>query len=243
VQSVELCRDNPGVSGIEAWWSSGDSVPVALRGAERSIFVRRLGAGPAMTLLHGFPSCSYDWAAIVGPLAERHSLLIPDLLGFGASDKPADHDYSIHEQADLVEALWAREGVVATVVVSHDYSVTVVQELLARRAEGTLAVDLVTVFLLNGGLYPDLHRPEPVQIALLDPVQGPQISAAMTAEAMAAALRPTFASPDDHVDASADIWRAAERGGVILHKLIAYIPDRRAHERRWVDALETTECR
>jgi hypothetical protein len=71
----------------------------------------------------------------------------------------------------------------------------------ARRAEGTLAVDLVTVFLLNGGLYPDLHRPEPVQIALLDPVQGPQISAAMTAEAM-----------------------AAERAGVILHKLIAYIP-------------------
>ena len=63
----------------------------------------------------------------------------------------------------------------------------------------------------------------------------------MTAEAMAAALRPTFASPDDHVDASADIWRAAERGGVILHKLIAYIPDRRAHERRWVDALETTD--
>lgn len=194
-----------------------------------------------MTLLHGFPSCSYDWAGTAAPLAERYALLLPDLLGFGASDKPPEHEYSIHEQADLVEALWARDGVTATVVVAHDYSVTVTQELLARRAEGTLGVDLVAIHLLNGGLYPDLHRPEPIQTALLDPDQGPQISAAMTAEAIAAALRPTFAPHFDHGEASSDIWRATERGGVILHKLITYMTDRRTHERRWVDALETTD--
>lgn len=194
-----------------------------------------------MTLLHGFPSCSYDWAAVAGPLAERYALLLPDLLGFGASEKPADHDYSIHEQADLVEMLWTREGVKATIIVAHDYSVTVAQELLARRAEGRLPVELVAVHLLNGGLYPDLHRPEPAQVALLDPVQGPQISAAMTAQAMAEVLRPTFAPGFDSAAASADIWRATERGGVILHKLIAYMTDRRTHERRWVTALETTD--
>jgi pimeloyl-ACP methyl ester carboxylesterase len=229
------------VSGIEAWWSTGERIPITLRGAERMVFVRRLGAGPSMTLLHGFPSCSYDWAGVAGPLAERYALLLPDLLGFGASDKPTEHDYSIHEQADLVEALWASEGVTATIVVAHNYSVTVTQELLARRAEGKLAVDLVAVYLLNGGLYPDLHRPEPVQTALLDPEEGPRISAAMTAEAIAVALRPTFASPFDHAAASADIWRATARGGVILHKLIKYMTDRRTHERRWVDALETTD--
>jgi len=160
------------VSGIEAWWAAGEQMPIMLGAAERAIFVRRLGAGPSMTLLHGFPSCSYDWATVAGPLAEQYALLLPDLLGFGASEKPTDHDYSIHEQADLVEALWAREGVTATTIVAHDYSVTVTQELLARRAEGALAVDLIEVHLLNGGLYPDLHRPEPVQTALLDPQQG-----------------------------------------------------------------------
>ena len=59
---------------------------------------------------------------------------------------------------------------------------TVAQELLARNAEGRLAVELRQVHLLNGGLYPDLHRPEPVQTALLDPVQGPQVSAMMNAD-------------------------------------------------------------
>ena len=111
------------VSEIEAWWAAGEQMPITLGGAERAIFVRRLGAGSSMTLLHGFPSCSYDWATVAGPLAEHYALLLPDLLGFGASEKPTDHDYSIHEQADLVEALWAREGVTATTIVAHDYSV------------------------------------------------------------------------------------------------------------------------
>ena len=68
-----------------------------------------------MTVLHGFPSSSHDWARAAPHLATDHALLLPDFLGFGASDKPADHHYSLTEQADLIEALWAHEGVVSTV--------------------------------------------------------------------------------------------------------------------------------
>jgi pimeloyl-ACP methyl ester carboxylesterase len=226
--------------GIDAWWSSGERVPLRLGGAERLIFVRRAGAGAPMTLLHGFPSSSYDWARVATPLAEHYALLLPDFLGFGASDKPADHEYSLHEQADLVEALWAREGVTATTLVAHDYAVSVTQELLARRAEGALAVDLVAVHLLNGGLYPDLHRPEPIQTALLDPEQGPQISALLSGELLAGALAPTFAEGFDAAADTADIWRALSRddGQRLAHRLIRYMTDRVRHEQRWVTALE-----
>ncbi len=214
-----------------------------LWGADRAIFVRRMGAGPPMTLLHGFPSSSHDWARVAPLLAERHALLMPDFLGFGASDKPAEHDYSLHEQADLVEALWTHEGVGATVLVAHDYAVSVTQELLARRAAGALAVDLIAVHLLNGGLYPDLHRPEPIQTALLDPEQGPQISALLTEELLAGALRPTFAEAFDATADSADIWRALRRDGgqLLAYRLIRYITDRVRHEERWVGALEHTD--
>jgi pimeloyl-ACP methyl ester carboxylesterase len=231
------------VGGIDAWWSSGERVPLRLGGAERLIFVRRAGAGAPMTLLHGFPSSSYDWARVAAPLGEHHALLLPDFLGFGASDKPADHEYSLHEQADLVEALWAREGVTATTLVAHDYAVSVTQELLARRAEGALAVDLVAVHLLNGGLYPDLHRPEPIQTALLDPEQGPQISALLSGELLAGALAPTFAEGFDAATDSADIWRALSRddGQRLAHRLIRYMTDRVRHEQRWVTALEGTD--
>ena len=228
---------------IEDWWAAGERVPLDLRGAERAIFVRRLGDGAPATLLHGFPSSSHDWAKLAPSLAMRHAVLMPDFLGFGDSDKPQDHDYSLSEQADLVEALWEREGVSDATLIAHDYGVSVAQELLARRADGALAVELAGVHLLNGGLYPDVHRPQPVQEALLDPEQGPQISAAMTPELVAQALRPTFA--DDHYDPddSADIAASMARrdGHLISYRLIRYMVDRRANDARWVGALEKTD--
>jgi pimeloyl-ACP methyl ester carboxylesterase len=231
------------VTGLPEWWSEGDRVEIRLGGTERAVFVRRMGAGPPMTMLHGFPSSSHDWAKVAPALAERHALMLPDFLGFGASDKPADHDYSLTEQADLVEALWAREGIASTVVVAHDYAVSVTQELLARRAEGALAVDLLAVHLLNGGLYPDVHRPQPMQTALLHPEQGPRVSALITEELLVGALEPTFAEGFDAAADSADIWQATSRddGQLISHRLIRYIHDRTTNAERLVTALETTD--
>src|SRR3954469_16517544 len=190
---------------VQAWWSGGELAPLELSGTEQGVFVRREGSGPSMTLLHGFPSSSHDWAKVAPALAERYALTMPDLLGFGASSKPRDHRYSLLEQADLVEALWVREGIESTVVVAHDYSVSVAQELLTRRAAGALAVDLRALHFMNGGVYPDLHRPQPVQEALLDPEQGPQISAAMNGEVFMAGLAPTFPEGDDSAGRGAPI--------------------------------------
>ena len=235
--------DTAGAGGIEAWWSAGEHVPIALGDERRAIFVRRLGAGMPMTLLHGFPSSSHDWAKVAPALAERHSLLMPDFLGFGASDKPREHQYSLHEQADLVQALWAHDGVDTTLLVAHDYAVSVAQELLARRAEGKLAVDVRALALLNGGLYPDLHRPQPTQTALLHPEHGPRIGELMTEPLFVQGLRPTFAPQFDAERDGADIWRSMNRddGQLNTHLLIHYMTDRESHERRWVAAIEQTD--
>lgn len=230
------------MNGIEQWWSGGEHLALELDGVERSIFTRRLGEGPSLTLLHGFPSSSYDWAKVAPALAAGHALLLCDFLGFGASDKPPDHEYSLLEQADLVEALWARAGISSTTIVAHDYAVSVTQELLARDAAGKLEVELLGAHLLNGGVYPDLHRPQPSQTALLDPEHGPELSALLTEELFAQALRPTFAASYDASADSADIWASTHRGGGerIAHRLIRYIADRNANEARWVSALEGT---
>ncbi|HEX7610134.1 MAG TPA: alpha/beta hydrolase [Solirubrobacteraceae bacterium] len=230
------------MAGIEEWWAEGELIELPLGGVRRSVFVRRMGAGPTLTLLHGFPSSSHDWAGAAPALAARHTLLLVDFLGFGASEKPRPHDYSIHEQADLVQALWAHERVGSTALAAHDYAVSVTQELLARAGEGGLGVELTAVHLLNGGLYPDLHRPQPTQLALLDPEQGPRISELLTEELIVAGLAPTFAAGYDAASDSADIWRAISRGDGqrISHLLIRYIADREAHAARWIGALEQT---
>jgi pimeloyl-ACP methyl ester carboxylesterase len=230
------------MADLETWWQAGERVPIELGGSERDVFLRRQGTGGSLTLLHGFPSSSHDWMKVV-PLLGEHSLLMPDFLGFGASDKPAEHRYSLLEQADLVEAVWAREGVDSTRIVAHDYAVSVAQELLARRDEGRLAVELERADLLNGGLYPELHRPQPLQIALLDEEQGPQISAMVNEQLFIAGLAPTFAPGFDAVSDSAEIWQSTARDGGerISHLLIRYITDREEHARRWTSVLERTD--
>jgi pimeloyl-ACP methyl ester carboxylesterase len=231
------------VGTIAEWWSQGELARIALRQAERTIFMRRAGTGPSLTLLHGFPSSSHDWAQLLPALAARHELLALDFLGFGASAKPPEHKYTIAEQADLVEAAWALAGIQTTLLVVHDYAVTVAQELLARRASGSLAVDLQTVLFLNGGLYADVYRPLPGQEALLDPQLGPQISAALNREAFVEALRPTFAESFDSLAAREQIWEAMSRddGQLSTHRLIRYMLERKQNATRWQDALEQTD--
>ena len=227
---------------LGAWWAEGERRRLSFAGGDWTVFRARLGTGPVMTLLHGFPSSSHDWAKAAPQLAASHTVLAPDFLGFGASEKPTDHAYSLNEQADLVEALWAAEGVSETVLVAHDYGVSVAQELLARAGEGSPAVELRGAHFMNGGLYPELHRPQPLQTALLDPEQGPQISQLVTEELFVAGLAPTFAPGYDATGDSADIWTATSNDGGerIGHLLIHYISDRERHGERWTGALEAT---
>lgn len=205
---------------------------------------------PSMTFCHGFPSASLDIAEVAGLLGDRVRTLAVDLPGFGASDKPrpaADgHTYTIHAAADAVEALWAATGTTTTLLVVHDYSVSVAQELLARRAEGTLRqpVGLTGVVWMNGGVYPDLHRPTAGQAMLIDPEHGAELAAAVDEAAFTSGIRVTWgerrAFPDPVVH---EIFRSMDDGdGVpLLHDLLHYVADRRTHAERWRQALETTD--
>src|SRR4051794_10084081 len=92
---------------LEEWFAGGERIAVPLaEGQSVQLFCRVVGDGPWVTLLHGFPTCSWDWADVATALSPEHRLLLPDLLGFGDSDKPPGHNYSLIEHADLIEGLW-----------------------------------------------------------------------------------------------------------------------------------------
>jgi pimeloyl-ACP methyl ester carboxylesterase len=60
-------------------------------------------AGPVVVLVHGLGGRSEDWLALASQLAKAgHRVYMPDLLGFGRSDKPADFSYSVPDDAQLV---------------------------------------------------------------------------------------------------------------------------------------------
>ena len=69
---------------------------------------RIAGTGPLLLLVHGMAGSSLTWRHVMPALAERFTVLAPDLLGQGQSDKPRG-DYSLGAHAntlrDLLEAL------------------------------------------------------------------------------------------------------------------------------------------
>ena len=99
------------------------------------------GQGEPLLLIHGFPTASWDWHYLWQPLAQRYRVIACDMLGFGDSAKPLNHNYSLLEQADLQQALLADLQVEQPIhVLAHDYGDSVAQELLARHYEKRIEV-------------------------------------------------------------------------------------------------------
>jgi pimeloyl-ACP methyl ester carboxylesterase len=78
----------------------------------------RLGEGPAVVLLHGITSSSRTWRSVMHALAERHTVIAPDLLGHGRSGKPRG-DYSLGAYASGVRDLLAVLGISRVTIVGH----------------------------------------------------------------------------------------------------------------------------
>ncbi|MCB0636843.1 MAG: alpha/beta hydrolase [Lewinella sp.] len=210
---------------------------------QHRIFYRQEGTGEPLLLLHGFPTASWDWHLLWESLAERYTLLAPDFIGFGFSDKPRRYDYRLTDQADLVEALLADQGWGRAHLLVHDYGVSVAQELLARQAAGMAKVDILSVAFLNGGLFPEAHRPRPIQRALLGPL-GFLLTPFLNKRKLRKNFNEIFGPDTQPSDAEIDgFYRLidARKGQYIFHRLIRYMEDRYEHGERWKQALiETT---
>lgn len=247
----------------ESWWREGQRVALVVGGARHEVFVRvhehtchrvtgsptalqspRTGDAPWLTLLHGFPSSSWDFHALWPLLASERRLLCLDFLGYGASDKPEAVPYSTSLHADTLCALWSALGIKRTELLAHDIGTAVAQELLARRALAPLPCAIEGAVLMNGAVFIDRYRPTLMQRALMHPRLGPLLSSSMTKRPFARGLRRAFgAHSQPHPDDLAVFWRAmSERAGHRqLHRLLHHIPERVRERERWEGALRTSD--
>lgn len=222
---------------LEAWESGGSFV--SHRG--HLVFCREGGPrdGPALVLIHGFPTSSWDFEALWAPLTQRYRVLTLDMLGFGLSAKPrTGFGYSILEQADLIEDRLAALGITEFHLLAHDYGDTVAQELLARKLPG-----LKSVCFLNGGLFPETHHPLFVQKLLLSPI-GNLVARLSSRRQFEASLRRIFGKATQPSPQFLEAhWKLLTRGEdpAVLAQLIRYMPERIERRERWVGALLTSK--
>ena len=202
---------------------------------------------PPLLVLHGFPTSSFDYAAVLDDLRAGRRVLLLDLLGFGLSAKP-DRAYSMALQADLAAAYVAELGVNHLALLTHDMGDTVGGELLARRAEGGWPVEVARRVVTNGSIYiQQAHLTDGQQLLLSLPDALLPEDVPIDASGLTRSLRATFSSatsevpegwPEDPVpQAAAQI--VYNDGHRVLPRLIRYIEERRANERRFTGAIES----
>lgn len=220
---------------IRAWQDTGTFVAVE----GRRIFVREQpGDGPPLLFLHGYPSSSYDFLPVLGLLRGRRAVCF-DFLGFGLSDKPRDHVYSLHRQADLAEAVAARFVDGPLHLVAHDMGTSVATELLARSLEGNLRMKLAGVLLMNGSMI--LEKASlTVSQRLLRSRLGPVVARLSSGRLFRAQFARIFsrAHPLRRADAD-DAWELLAHGGGhrIIDRLTYYLHERVRFASRWHGAL------
>jgi pimeloyl-ACP methyl ester carboxylesterase len=219
---------------VAEWRDRGGAEQV---GGRRIHVFDREGEGPLLLLLHGFPSSSYDWRLVLDELPGR-AVLAYDCLGFGLSEKPRDHTYTLGGQADIAEALLAGHER-PVFLVGHDMGTSVATELMARDLEGALGFDLAGGLLFNGSMIQGAASPTLAQKLLRGPL-GP-VMARLSSERVFRQQFGSIFSPGHPLsdDEAADQWSlVVENGGHRLgHKLISYMDERERHADRWYGAL------
>jgi len=119
---------------------------------EAELYVRHGGDGPPVLLLHGHPRTHATWHRVAPLLAAGHSVVCPDLRGYGRSAKPAstpDHEpYSKRAMARDLVALMRILGHDRFAVAGHDRGGYVAQRLALDHPEAVshlVVMDMVPI--------------------------------------------------------------------------------------------------
>jgi pimeloyl-ACP methyl ester carboxylesterase len=108
----------------------------------------RPSGAPALILLHGLGSDRRTWRGVLPALSRHSHVLALDLLGFGASGKPRDGDYSVAAQAALVRDIVVALGLRRVGVVGHSFGGGVAMSFAYQFPERTATLGLIC----SGGL-------------------------------------------------------------------------------------------
>jgi pimeloyl-ACP methyl ester carboxylesterase len=111
----------------------------------------RAGEGPALLLLHGIGNNCQTWSKVIDRLAETHTVIAPDLLGHGNSDKPRG-DYSLAAYANGMRDLLSILDIEKATVVGHSLGGGIALQFAYQFPERCERLALVG----SGGLGPEL---------------------------------------------------------------------------------------
>jgi pimeloyl-ACP methyl ester carboxylesterase len=230
------------LAGLEEWIDQGRFI----KANGYKIFVVSAGKaktkGHGVLIVHGFPGSSWDWSGVVPEVAKRTRVVVPDMVGFGRSEKPQkgtfeDH-YSLFKQADMYEAVAKEEGLTDVMLVIHDMGQSVGSELMKRQQEGTLPFHIRHAIVFDGSTLINLVNLLPMQTKALEAPDtlGPD----MGKDVIMKDLNDSFA--DVHPASKKTLSIMADQilyneGDRVFNRQIRYMGQRKEKLQRWTAGI------
>lgn len=252
---IKLAAISPAVSAIRAfgqqtsftfssplaedWFRSGrffewTSTTANNNGQKVQVYYRTFGnrSNPALVLLHGYPTCSFDFRRFIPFLEDEYFIAVLDFPGFGFSDKPqGGYSYMLEDDAKLVD-YYVRDilGLSSFSLFTHDRGVSVGLAFLGNYlSDDNRDYELTYHFMSNSGMFLALANLSAGQTDLLDPVRGPERIRALKARG-----RSGGGTPEG--EAYADIQAFNDGLGARLG-VGKYLLERAHNEYRWLENL------
>jgi pimeloyl-ACP methyl ester carboxylesterase len=154
----------------------------------RTIGYRELGDGPAVLLVHGWPTSSLLWHGVLPAIARTNRVVAIDLPGFGGSDKPPGGRYDFPDFESAIDGLLDHLGIERVAIAGHDLGGPIAVHWTLTRPGRVTALAL-----LNTLLYPEF-APGILEFVTTLRTPGPR-EAATSPEGLAALLRLGLADP------------------------------------------------
>jgi pimeloyl-ACP methyl ester carboxylesterase len=175
----------------------------------------RFGDGPPVVLVHGTPSWSYVWRRVVGPLAERFSVYLLDLIGYGDSEQRDGQDMSVAAQSRALAELLDLWALGRPALVGHDIGGSVVlrTHLVEGHPAGRIAL-LDAAVLLPWNTSATVHMKEHLDVYRTMPAHiYEQVVSAHLATAVHRPLEP------ETMDGYLRPWRGGEGQAAYFRKI------------------------
>ena len=201
-------------------------------------------AKPAILMVHGWPTSSFDFHLLMDELQADFRICTLDFPGYGFSSKPKNaYRYGLRDDAAL---LWRFATEIAKWkefrLLSHDRGDSVALALLELYQAATNPPFRIThQFLTNGNMYLPLANLSPFQTQTLEQGANSPLFRSMNARTLAAGMgagtyTPPLTAADPEVGALADLF-AHDSGVEVLPATIQYLNERKALEAEFLQTL------
>ena len=199
-------------------------------------------AAAPLLVLHGFPTSSLDFHAVLEPLRRHRRVLLFDFLGYGLSDKP-DQAYTMGGQADVAMAYVADLGIERSGAVEPRHGRHGRRRAPGAPGRGDLDVEITRRVLTNGSIYIEMAHLSDGQQFLLAParreVRRPRPATATGIQPASGDFSDKSRVDDDELGAMWECIAGPRRLQRMLPRLIRYIEERRRNQGRFTGAIET----